>query len=159
MLMIEGGRFGGNRMGRVRWNVALALSVGLVLTFAVSCAKNTMIPQTNWVDLDSSTGKKWEVKRKGDVMYRVQRFAVADSTMILEEVSEVLYYDWNAYPPGYKTRYTEFELPIKVPFSEITSIECVEGSGKGTTLGMLGIFGVIALVTAVAFAAYGLSTL
>ena len=88
-------------------------------------------------------------------MYRVQRFAVRDSTVILEEVSGAFLYDGARYPPGFRKADIKLEPPIIIPFREIKSIERVGISETRTTLAAVGILAVLTLVATMIFFAYG----
>jgi len=123
------------------------LVVGMTCLFAASCTKISMVPETGWRDLDSNSAKQWEVTT-GDLMYRVRRFDVTDSTMVLREVSEVLSYDANAYPPWFKRKDIKLDLAMTLSFAEIKTIRAVEFSKGRTTLLAVGVVGVVAIVTA-----------
>ena len=139
-------------MCRGQSNILLALVLGMTCLFAASCTKISMVPETGWRDLDSNSAKQWEVTT-GDVMYRVRRFDVTDSTIVLREVSEVLSYDANASPPGFKRKDIKLDLPMTLSFAEIKTIRAVEVSEGRTILLAVGVFGVGAIVTALVIAA------
>jgi len=126
------------KMRRRRPTLWLALAVGVLAIFMMSCDRHTRIPSSQWENQESRAGDQWDVTTH-EAIYRVQRFAATDSTVIIEEASEALYYAGEAYPPGLRRTGAQLELPMTIPYGEVKSIERVEFSGVRTTLLTVGI--------------------
>jgi len=124
---------------------SLAVILGFVLVFGTSCDKHTRIARSEWTDLEPGSEVTWEV-RTSDAVYRVRRFAVTDSTMILEQISEVSYYQTANYSPGLRETPTKPNPPITLSFGEIESIKRVEPSTGRTVLLIGGVIGGVALI-------------
>lgn len=132
-------------MWGIRSRFLFVYGLGLLSVFATSCDKHTRVPESEWRTLRSYEGKQWEVATS-EAIYRVQRFAVTDSTLVLHDVSAIERYDTGSYPPGFKPSSEEYDLPITIPLGEVVSVELVETSGRRTTLLVLGIVAATTLV-------------
>ena len=134
----------------------LTIALGFVLMLVTSCSTRTRIPQTEWQDLEWRTGSQWTV-RTHHFTYRVQYFAVTDSTIILKEVSDIWYYERDADSSGHSTELSEVELPIVVPLKDVQTIERTAISEGRTFVAIVGISAFIIVVVALVAEAYALS--
>jgi len=126
-----------NRSTRYGAKRSLVLCVlASALLTVVGCDSYSRVPTSEFSTLDSDTSKEWEIKTK-DQTYRARKFAVADSTLVLEDVVWVKDHSGAGYPSNALRTLDSSKLPIKLAFPEVESIDRVEPSDAQNDLGAL----------------------
>ena len=122
-------------------------------TLVTSCTKSISVPPSSYEQVNSEQAKYWRVKTTDDQTYWVEVFTITDSTLVIEQASQV-YESQNSEEARLIER---SELPIKVPLSDVAALERREISIKRTALVLLpfGIAFVALYVYAKSFEAFG----
>jgi len=123
-----------NKNIRKTMSGSLLLGIVLLAFFTTSCSRYTNIPKSDWDSISWDAASQLEIKTSTTV-YRVHRFVVTDSTIILEDASRV---HKNNYPANSFEAIDSSELPIVLPFNEVLAVQCFERS-RGRTV----VFGVV----------------
>ena len=106
----------------------------LLLILTASCTNYTNIPKSDWDSTSSDAAKQWEIKTSTTI-YRVHRFVVTDSTIVLEDATRL---DKNNYPANSFESIDNSELPIVLPLDDVVSIHGLErSSGQTFVLGTI----------------------
>jgi hypothetical protein len=137
--------------------VSLAFFLGL-LTLTAACDRYVDIPPSAYADIESKASEEWQVET-ATAIYGVKRFAVTDSTLVIEDAAwvESKVPTASRYPADLPKRTEHAEVPIVLPLDDVTRVERLEFSGERTAFMVLGVAGAAAAVTFFVILLYALS--
>ncbi len=110
-------------------------ALACVLLALPGCGEHERVPSSDYSNLDPDASKEWEVTSI-DRTYRVRRFTVSDSTLILQDVLWVENRERDGYLTGARGKLEPSELPIVLRFEDVRSVRSVEPLSSKEYLGI-----------------------